>query len=168
MAQALTLGDRKSLAFLLESLDAKQKLYVDARVNGSVPVIAARVAGYGSPDHAAMELEADPQIRMTLELSVRMKARQTTITREDVVGWMLDAMRNASTSTEQLNAAKEIGKILGHYEPTKIDINKTVTLKKEQISQMGDEDLLKLAKDALDADYEILDFVPEPVNADAG
>lgn len=162
MTQSLTLGDRKSHAFLMASLDTKQKLYVESRVLGSVPVVAARVAGYRNPDKKVVELENEPQIRMAVELSVRLKARETEITRDDVVGWMMDALRNSVTATEQLNAAKEIGKLLGHYEPTRVDINKTVTLKQEQLRSMDDADLLRIAKDTIDGNYEILDFEPEP------
>jgi hypothetical protein len=102
---------------------------------------------------------------MALEVSIRIKAREHRITKDDVLGFMLDALRNSATATEQLNAAKEIARLEGFYEPQKIDIQKTVTLKQEQIKSLSDEDLLRLSKDAIDGDYELLDFQPEPAHA---
>ncbi len=164
-SQLPVLTDRKSHAFLMAALDQKQKLYVEARMLGSVPVVAARMAGYKSPDESALELERDPTVRMAVEVSVRMQAREAKVTREDVLGWMQDAMRNATSSTEQLNAAKEIARLLNFYEPVRVDINKTVTMRQEQLRSLSDEELLKLSRDTVDGEYQLLDFQPEPVNA---
>lgn len=165
MAQLPTLGDRKSHAFLMAALDSKQRMYIEARTLGSVPVAAARMAGYKKPDETALELERDTTVRTALEISIRLKAREHQVTRDDVLGMLQDAYRNAVTATEMVNAAKEIGRLLGHYEPQKIDIQKTVTLKQEQLKSLSDEDLLRLTKDAIDGDFELLDFEPEPAYA---
>ena len=165
MSQLPTLADRKTHAFLMEALDAKQKLYIESRAMGSVPVVAARVAGYTHPDEAAIELEADRTVRMALEVSIRLKARELKVTREDVMGWMLDAYRNAATSTEMLAAAKEIARLNGLYEPQRLEINKTVEIRQEQLRNMSDDELLKLAGEAIEADYEVLDFEPDSAHA---
>lgn len=149
----------------MEAMDSKQRMYVEARALGSVPVVAARMSGYKDPDGAALELERDATVRMALEVTIRLRARQHQVTREDVLGMLQDAYRNAATSTEMVNAAREIGKLLGHYEPQKIDIQKTVTMKQEQIKSLSDEELLQLSKDSIDGEFEILDFQPEPAHA---
>ena len=167
MSLTPALNDRKSHAFLMEALDAKQRIYVDARALGSLPVQAARCAGYNNPDDAAYTLEQDSTVRMAVEVTIRLRAREHQITREDVLAMLQDAYRNAATSTEMVAAAREIGKLLGHYEPQKIDINKSVEIKQQQIRNMSDEELLKLSREVIDGDYQLLDFdrAPEPVHA---
>jgi phage terminase small subunit len=159
-------NDAKSLAFLLEALDSKQRLYVDARVHGSVPQQAARVAGYADPDAAAARLEKDSTVLMAVEVSLRMSVRKHAVTKEDVIAGLMDALRISTTATEQIAAWREIGKIVGAYEPTVININKIVTHKQEQLRQLPDTELAKLAGGAIDAEYEVLDFVSSNANSE--
>lgn len=159
--QTLPVLERNVLEYELAALTAPQKLYVQARSLGSPPVVAARIAGFRKPDVTAAELEADQRIRYALQMSARVKARERQITREVVLDWMVDAMRNAATSTEQLAAAREIGKMLGFYEPAKVQINATIEVRKQELMAKSDEELLALAGDTLDGQFRLLDFEGE-------
>lgn len=159
--EALPVLERNVLEYQLDTLSAPQKLYVQARSLGSLPVVAARIAGYKKPDTAAAELENDQKIRYALQMTARAKARERQITREVVLDWMVDAMRNAATSTEQLAAAREIGKMLGFYEPAKVQINATIEVRKQELMAKSDEELLAIAGDTLDGQFKLLDFEPE-------
>lgn len=163
MSNSLIHSDLKSHAFLMAALDEKQKLYVESRALGSMPVAAARVAGYADPDRAGTSLEADTTVRMAVEVATRLKSREHKITRDTVLQWLQDAYLAASTSTEMVGAAREIAKLLGLYEPQTINVNKTLTLRQEQITQLSDRDLAELAGGAIDGEFEVLEFEAEPV-----
>lgn len=142
---------RKSLHYLLESLAPKERLYVEARVRGSVPVVAARLAGYADPDEAARELESREMVRAAVEYGIRVAAYELKITRDDVVNGLLDAIRSASTAGEQIAGWKEIGKLLGHYAPTKSEVSVEHKAGKEAVKKLSDEQLAKMA--AVDAEF---------------
>jgi hypothetical protein len=156
-----SLSDLRSLAFLREALTSQQGVYVESRANGTVPVVAARVAGYADPDAASAELEADTTVRMAIEAASRVKQRQQAITREDVISGFLDAVALATTATEVVAAWREIGKINGLYEPQKVEITKTL----KDLTRLKDEELVRLAP--LDGDFRVLDFTEEG-DADVG
>lgn len=150
---SLVLTNVKNAALLNESLEAKEKLYVQARVQGSLPVAAARVAGYASPESRASQLESSTRIRAAIEYAIRVDAAKVNITREDCIRGFLDAASMSSTAAEYTAAWKEITKMHGYYAPTETNINVT---KREAISTKSDDELLEMA--AIDADYEIVEF----------
>jgi len=159
--------DRTTFCYVTGELTPKQRLYVEARALGSVPVVAARIAGFKKADMAAVELEADSMVRQALDMQVRVKARERAITREVVLDWMMDAMRNASTSSEQLAAAREIGKMLGFYEPAKVQVNTTIEVRKQELMTKSADELLALAGDSIEGQFRLLDFEPEAPAAEA-
>lgn len=161
MAGSIALNDLATFQFLTESFSAKEKLYVEARSNGSTPVAAARMAGYKDPDIDAMRLEDNMTMRSAVEAAVRVKSRQLEITRKDVLNGFMDAARIAGTAMEQIAAWREIGKLIGAYEPEPKPPEKDIT--SEDLAGMSDDELAKRA--ALDADYEIVDLKPIPRNA---
>ena len=150
--------DRTTFDYVTGEMTPKQRLYVQARTMGSPPVVAAKIAGFKKTDLAAMELEADDMIRQALDMAVRVRARERQITREVVLDWMMDALRNAATSTEQLAAAREIGKMLGFYEPAKVQINTTIEVRKQELMTKSDDELLAMAGDTIEGQFKLLDF----------
>lgn len=147
------LQDQKSLALALQTLNAKERQYVELRLQGALPNAAARGAGLEPAHQHAERLEKDERVRAVVEYSLRVKSHQMQITREDVLAGLMDATRMASTATELTGAWREIGKIIGAYEPTKIDVNVT---KREQLETVSDEELAQLA--AIEGEYQVLTF----------
>lgn len=149
------LADRKQFDFLLACLDPKQQIYVESRSKGSVPVAAARMAGFKDPDEAALRLEKDLTVRTAIEHGLRVASHAASITRTEVINMLKDAFHLASTSAEMTAAAREIGKIIGAYAPTRVETTHNVKVTQEQIKDMSDEDLSKLA---IDGEFSV---VPE-------
>ena len=149
------LADAKSYNYLMAALEPRQRTYVDARCQGSVPVVAARIAGYADPDAMAETLEKDLTVRTALEYAIRKLAHEVNVTRNDVVNMMQDAFRVAATSGEMTAAAREIGKIIGAYAPVEIHTRSDVRITQEKIQGMSDEELARMA--AIDGTAERVD-----------
>lgn len=131
-------------------LTPKEKIYVEARAAGSMPVAAARIAGYAEPDAKADELEKDPNMRVAIETGARLAMHKQEITRATVTEILLDALPLVTTATEQVAVGRELGKLHGVYAPsqheTKIDVN----VRQEQLQRVSDEELMKMAGRTID------------------
>lgn len=138
------------LATARDALSRQERLYVQSRLEGSAPAVAARIAGI--EDHRC--LESAPRIRNALQSAARVARHARRIQREDVVAGFLDAVHMSATATELVNAWREIGRICGLYEPVRIDLNIT---KQQDFAQMSDAELLELTE----GDYQVLDFEEE-------
>ena len=157
------LVDHKQLELVKSALTPREALYVEMRAQGSVPVVAARAAGFGledtdkSPAHEAQRLEQDLRIRTALEYTLRMQSHKAEWTREMIAQGFQDAIAMAATSTELSMAYRELAKLYGLYAPEK----KEVTVKREQLEAMDDEQLARVA--AIDAEFVELqdDSVPD-------
>lgn len=146
----------KSLALSTETLDNRESQYVAARMMGNPPVVAARVAGYPDPIERSMDLEQDLRVKGAMEHANKLKSYERRLTRNDVLDGFMDAVRMASTATELVGAWREIGRVIGAYEPSKVNV--TVT-HQQQLKEMGDEELAQVA--AIEGEYEVLDFDAE-------
>ena len=104
-----------------------------------------------------MKLE-DINIRAAIEACVRVRSRELQITRKDVLDGFLDAVRASATATELVASWREIGRMIGAYEPEKSPTEKDITEKKEQLAELTDEELAKRA--SLPGEYKVLDFAP--------
>jgi hypothetical protein len=158
------LADLKSYNYLMAGLESRQRIYVEARTNGSVPVVAARMAGYADPDAMAETLEKDLTVRTALEYSIRKLAHEVNVTRNDVINMMQDAFRVAATSGEMTAAAREIGKIIGAYAPIQIHTKSDVRVTQEKLREMTDEELARMA--AIDGTAERVDDGEVPQTTD--
>lgn len=127
-------------------MSPKRTAYVQNRAKGMTRKQSAINAGIadtaGNYQDKAVQYEL---ARVRAEM-----AADANITREDVVAMLVDAAdmaRMMSDPTAMIAAAREIGKILGHYAP---EIKKIVRGMdqgevKKAIEGMSDEELLKLA-----------------------
>lgn len=160
------LAVHKSHAFLMEALSPQQRIYVESRALGSVPVVAARVAGFPDPDYTALEIERDPTVRLAVEAAIRMRAHQTRVTRLDVENGLLDAVRMAENSTELRAAWRELGLLGGHYDQTKkveVEVKQSSEQLQKQMKSAPDGELARMA--VIEGEYEILDFEEEETGA---
>jgi len=138
-------ADQKSFFYLMESLGPKDRLYVEARARGSMPVVAARLAGFSDPDAKSEDLEKNPMVRTAIEYAIRTAIHELRLTRSDVINGLLDAVRAAQSSGDLTMAWREIGKLIGAYAPQKIEHSGEIKITKEQINALPDEELAKMA-----------------------
>jgi len=153
MARSPLLTAQRSKSAALSTLSEAEQTYVEARINGSAPVVAARIAGMDSPDERAMALERDERVKQAVAAAVKVATLEKTLTREDVLAGLMDAVNMAATATEMVAAWREVGKVIGAYEPQKIDM--TITTR-QQMEQMDDDDLLRAA--AIEGEFELVEF----------
>lgn len=154
------LTTQKNLRYLQEALTAQEQIYVEARARGSLPVAAARVAGFKGPDTAAKALEAREDVRLAVEYTIRHDLHKAHYTRSDVIRGFEDAFRAATTSMEMTAAMREIAKIEGHYAPQKAEL----TVRVEDLAGASDEDLARMA--AIDGEFvDLTDEDPQRLEA---
>lgn len=136
-----------------------QRRYVEARVNGMGITAAARAAGVANAHGNAQSLEHNPAVKLALQEINKQALAGLVITRHDVIEGLLQATRAAATATELVMAWREIGKIIGAYEPVKVAITHEMLLP-EQLAVMSDRELMMAANiqgvTLDDAEYEVL------------
>lgn len=124
---------------VLEALTPQQRRYVDARVCGMSPTQSCKAAGL--PEGHAAGLEKSPTVQLALKEINERAMSEMTLTRKDVINGFMDAVKAASSSTELVQAWREIGKIIGAYEPQKIAVTHEM-LMPEQLRVMSDKQLM--------------------------
>lgn len=142
----------------LAGLSEKQRLYVQARLEGDGPETAARRAGCKSAEKSWRIMEHHPTVSAALAKGREISAQATGVTREKITEMFLEAYRNATTAAEQVMAAKELGRLHGLYEAQKV--NHAVRV--EQVR--AESELRSLSVDELERlavlDGEFLDITP--------
>lgn len=133
---------KANLPSVLEGLTPQQRRFVDARVCGMNPSQAAKAAGL--PTTHGPGLERSPTVQLAIKEIHEKAMAEMTLTRKDVVNGFLDAVKAASSSTELVQAWREIGKIIGAYEPQKIAVTHEMLLP-EQLRVMSDKQLMVAA-----------------------
>lgn len=128
----------------LDSLTPLQRAYVEARISGMSITAAARAAGAGATVGDKGSLEREPAVQHAIRLLNQEAMKQLALTRHDVLAGMLDAVKAASSSTELVAAWREIGKLIGAYEPQKIAVTHEMLLP-EQLRAMTDRQLMVAA-----------------------
>jgi len=120
-----------------------QKNYVEARLQGLISSAASRAAGQsGKTAHA---LETNPKVRAAIKFLIRESTQNITeLTKGDVMTGMLDAVEAASTSAELVMAWRELGKLIGAYEPER-KILEIHDYTQDELKELSDKDLLRLA-----------------------
>lgn len=144
------------------ALPVKERRYVEARLQGLAQTAAARAAGLDAS--SATRVERNPRVKE----AIRYLLKESTVnvnelTKSDVLTGMMDAVNASATASELVMAWREIGKLLGVYEPEK----KVLEIKdysQQELNEMRDEELLQLAGgrmqdviDVDDADFEEID-----------
>ena len=134
-----------------------QRRYVEARMQGLAPAAARRAAGAKDTN-----LETSPKVRAAIKYLVNESTKRAEdLTKSDVMTGMLEAVEAAATSTELVNAWRELGKLIGAYEPER-KVLEIHDYTKEELKTMSDEELVRLSgskyEDAIDGEfYEVED-----------
>lgn len=164
MSENLKLADGKEITLTERNpyteLTILQRRYVDARLQGLNLSAAARAAGVKSEYSNSQSLENHPKVRAALRWVIKESGqRAQDLTKNDVMTGMLDAVEAASTAAELVMAWRELGKLIGAYEPEKriLEIHE---YNAEDLKMLSDKELAQLAgdkfADAIDAEYEEL------------
>ncbi len=144
------------------SLTLQQKRYVEARLQGLNQRAAANAAGAKALKSGMymQSLERNPKVRAAIRYLIKESMQSVEeLTKSDVLTGMMDAVNAAATATELVQAWREVGKLLGAYEPEK-RILEIHDYTKDELKQLSDQDLQKLAGDKMqninlpEADYQ--------------
>ena len=143
----------------LRPLTPKEHAFIEAYSRGLTQTAAARLAGYAQPDVQAVHLLQRPAVRAEIDRIRNDIQFRLNLKREDVIEGLMDAVRASTTAAEMVAAWREIGRIIGAYEPIKVEVEHTLEKSSAQLRQMSDDDLARLADMAnvLEGEYEVVD-----------
>ncbi|OQW86392.1 MAG: hypothetical protein BWK72_17400 [Rhodoferax ferrireducens] len=132
-------------------LTAKQSRFIDEYMVDMNGAAAAERAGYSQKTSRAIAAEnlAKPYIKAELQARGAALARKLEVTREGVVQGLLEAFEVAKADRQpaaMVSAARELGKLLGFYEPTRVrvDLGADGRDQMARFEAMSDADLLKV------------------------
>ena len=129
-------------------IDERRRIVADALLEGHSQSDALRAAGY-HPTNADNVMRQEDVQQYLAEARAELQDI-STIKRIDVINVMLEAIDMARTladPAQMINGAKEVGKMLGFYEPERIDItvSGSATAMAAKFKQLSDEELYKIA-----------------------
>ena len=161
---AVTLTERNPYT----ELSIKQRNYVEARLQGLTKAAAGRAAGCSTQNEVYV-LERNPKVRAAIRYLLREgSAKVEDLTKSDVLTGMMDAVSAAATASELVMAWREIGKLLGAYEPER-KILEVHDYTEAELKELSDKDLARLAGKKMrnvieDAEFEeVPKAKPEPL-----
>lgn len=101
----------------MPDLSKKQSLFVENYLATGNAAEAARRAGYcpSAARQAGYRLLRNPAVDQALATKQAEAAYRFNLSRDELVRQLLAAHRKAASATEEINAIREIGKMLGLY-----------------------------------------------------
>jgi len=126
-------------------LTAQQEQFVLYALRGLTPSQAAKAAGYKSHAHSGRSLMAQEKIQALLGHLRSEELDNIKVTRDKLTIMLFEAHRKSATSTEEIAAVRELGKMHGLYEPEKVQTQSLHLHKVEQLERLDDAELVKLA-----------------------
>ena len=95
----------------MKGLSERQRLYVQARLEGNMPVESARRAGLEVPEVNWRSMEIAAPVRLALLKGREISIAATGVTRERITEMFEEAYRCATTAAEMVQAARELAKL---------------------------------------------------------
>lgn len=133
-------------------LTGQQKTYVENVAKGVSQSRSAILAGYapGGADVNVSRIEASPTVQQELARIRAETAKNSGVTKEDVVQMLMDAAQMAKMMADPqglVAAARELGKMLGFYAPEvkKVTHGLDKNSLKQVLSEMTDDELQRVA-----------------------
>jgi phage terminase small subunit len=132
-------------------LTEKQKKYVEKRLDGESQAKSALIAGYSDHPSACTTPEKSEKVKQALALARSELSSATQIKRADVIEMLMEAYDMAKLGAEassMVAAAREIGKMLGFYEPetVKLELTGDQAQLQTRLRTLTDEELLQIAQ----------------------
>lgn len=155
-------------ADMKKELTKKQKGYVENVTKGISKERSAIMAG--ATINAVACMDASPKVQTEIARIRAEVLAHVGITREDIADMLMEAAGYARIIGDPMAliaAARELGKLLGHYAPEKkpigaIDKNDL----RKALKDMNDEDLFKLAHTkVIDGEFTRMSELPRPEEA---
>jgi phage terminase small subunit len=130
-------------------LSSKQDKYVSRVLQGKSKSASVKEAGYGKAV-TSVTVERSEEVRTALASARSELAESTQITRPQVLEMFQEAYEMAKLSSEpasMISAAKEIGKMLGFYEPEtiKVQLTQSQASLQHRYRTMSRQELLEIA-----------------------
>jgi len=138
----------KSIVTKREEIVAKQQAFADAIVTGHTQTDAARAAGY-HPSTASNVMRQE-EIQLLVN-EARSELRSiSSIKRLDVLDIFIEAIDMARTladPAQMINGAREVGRMMGFYEPETIKhvLTTDQAALSNKIKALSDDELLEMA-----------------------
>lgn len=142
----------------LAKLTPQEHEFVSALTQGLPLLKAAQVAGI--PRSEVTEVQARPHVVQVLAyLRDQYAAENVDITRDMLNVMLLQAHARSASTTEEVMAIREMGKMNGLYAPERREVHETKHYTYEQMQTMTTEELMSIAGDVNDLDphYEAED-----------
>lgn len=132
-------------------LTEKQAKFVESRARGAGRVVAAREAGYKNPRANGGKIEKFPAVQEELQRQFELNRQDANLTRSDVIEGILEAIRQAKMLADpgtQIMGYRELAKICGFNAPEvkKIELTAGQEVRRNQLEQLSDSELLELSK----------------------
>lgn len=134
----------------IKPLTSQEEQLVLFRARGLSVLAASRAAGY-TPEQGR-ELLDTPRMQAVVTYLYDCNHRQVTITTDLLNTMLLEAHRKAATSTEEVMAIRELGKLNDLYpsEKKRIEIDTTKIQNERQIESLSDDKLMELTGITID------------------
>jgi len=138
----------KSIVTKREEIVAKQQAFADAIVTGHTQVDAARAAGYHPATASNVMRQEEIQLLVN---EARSELRSiSSIKRLDVLDIFIEAIDMARTladPAQMINGAREVGRMMGFYEPETIKhvLTTDQAALSNKIKALSDDELLEMA-----------------------
>lgn len=133
------------------TLSPRQAKFVDEYLIDGNGTQAAVRAGYGAAGArvAAYRLLSNVAISSLIEARRQADADRLSITRENVLQQLLEAFSMARENREpaaMVSAARELGRMMGFYAPTKVEakMDVGVAVERQRLEAMSDAELMSL------------------------
>lgn len=109
------------LSEALDKCTAMQRIFVRQRLLGDSIAASGTAAGLKDPKKESYRMAKAPNVVAAMAAGMEDSADEMLTDRKAVEQMFLDAYNNSETATEQIMAARELGKLHGHYAPTKTE-----------------------------------------------
>lgn len=134
-------------------LTDRQALFVDLLVKGKPPVVAARLAGYASPETMGTVLSKQPKVQAAVRYLYGKHEKLLDISRKRVLEGFMEAIEMAKVQAdprEMISGWREIGRMCGYYAPEVKKVDITVTSKRviDRLETLSDDELLRLVDES--------------------
>lgn len=150
-------------------LTEKQKLFAKYYAEGDSIPNAMQRAGYNEQPSYGYRLVKMPNIKREIARYQEEFRKAAELSKKDVMNMLKESYEMAKLMNEpstMVSAAREIGKLCGYYEPTKVqvDVNNITRVKFEQLSDAELFAMIEKAARELDeaeAEPQTLEYLPE-------
>ena len=157
-ARATTTMAAAALVPVDKPLTDMQKKFIKGIAEGESVDTAMKRAGYNDQPSYGYRILKMPNAQALLQQYQREYAQASQMTKKKVMDMHLEAYEMAKLMAEpatMVSAAREIGKMCGFYEPTKINVNFSGGGVQRQLESASTEELERLIAEAQEAQRQL-------------